>query len=48
VAIGNELLTTCGYTVLEDVFSERLAAFKRKPQLLEFERLMRDAMEFRL
>lgn len=45
--IGNELLTTCGYAVLEDVVSERLASFKRKPQLLEFERLMRDAIEFK-
>ena len=41
------LLNQCGYISLDEVLDERLAAFDRKPQLLQFEELMKNAMTYR-
>src|SRR5262249_28276187 len=44
---ASSLLAGAGFRSLDDIFSERLNAFRRKPKLLRFEELMRDAMDFR-
>lgn len=44
---AEELLSAAGFRQLSEVFSERLAAFQRKPQLLNLEKLMQSGMEFR-
>jgi len=44
---ASELLSAAGFRSLDETFTERLDAFKRKEKLLRFEELMRAGIEFR-